>query len=194
MTQEEQNLLIRDLCGRLPYGVKIKEQDGDYTDVNIHNAHIEHLIDRVGSGLDKMVLRPLSSMTKEEEKECVLLDLGYWDSGKYEDEESGSTIYIGESFQLIPCTDTFDYFDRKGFDYRGLIKKGLAVEETEESVNRFPEIYESTILSRLGNNEVQDILEEMGMIDDDGNCPYTAEEIFKAGIEYTYKQSINNKL
>lgn len=191
MTQEEQNLLIRDLCGRLPYGVKIKEQDGDYTDVNIHNAHIEHLIDRIGFGLDKMVLRPLSSMTKEEEKECVLLDLGYWDSGKYEDEESGSTIYIGESFQLIPCTDTFDYFDRKGFDYRDLIGKKLALDESKESISRSVKTYESNILSLLGNNKVQDILEEMGMIDDDGNCPYTAEEIFKAGIAYAYKQSIN---
>lgn len=36
----------------------------------------------------------------------------------------------------------------------------------------------------LSNHEVQDILEDMNMIDDNGNCPYTAEEIFKAGIEY----------
>ena len=35
----------------------------------------------------------------------------------------------------------------------------------------------------LSNHEVQDILEDMNMIDDNGNCPYTAEEIFKAGIE-----------
>lgn len=31
----------------------------------------------------------------------------------------------------------------------------------------------------LSNHEVQDILENMNMIDDNGNCPYTAEEIFK---------------
>lgn len=131
MNEQEKELVIKDLCGRLPYGVKIKEEYGDYINVNIHNANIEHLIDRVVSGLDKLVLRPLSSMTKEEEEECVLHDLGYWDNGKYEDEESGSTIYIGESFQLIPSTDTFDYVDRKGFDYRGLIPKGLALEAPE---------------------------------------------------------------
>lgn len=131
MNEQEKELVIKDLCGRLPYGVIIKEEYGDYINVNIHNANIEHLIDRVVSGLDKLVLRPLSSMTKEEEEECVLHDLGYWDSGKYEDEESGSTIYIGESFQLIPSTDAFDYVDRKGFDYRGLIPKGLALEAPE---------------------------------------------------------------
>jgi len=135
MTQEEKDLVLIDVCGRLPYDIKIKDEYGDYINVNFHNANIEHLIDRVVSGLDKMVLRPLSSMTKEEEKECFLLDLGYWDSGKYENEETGTIIYSGESFQLIPCTDTFDYFDRKGFDYRGLIPKGLAIEEKEEMYN-----------------------------------------------------------
>lgn len=41
------------------------------------------------------------------------------------------------------------------------------------------------ILSELGNNQTQDILEDMGMLDENGNCPYTAEEIFKAGMEYS---------
>ena len=40
-------------------------------------------------------------------------------------------------------------------------------------------------LSGLGNNQVQDILEDMGMLDENGNCPYTAEEVFKAGMEYS---------
>lgn len=43
----------------------------------------------------------------------------------------------------------------------------------------------------LSNHEVQDILENMNMIDDNGNCPYTAEEIFKAGIEYAFNVSLN---
>lgn len=54
-----------------------------------------------------------------------------------------------------------------------------------------PVVEESDILKTLGNNQIQDILEEMEMIDEEGNCPYTAEEIFKAGIEYVFKQSIN---
>lgn len=43
------------------------------------------------------------------------------------------------------------------------------------------------LLSELGNSQVQDILEDMDMLDDNGNYPYTAEEIFKAGIEYSTK-------
>ena len=41
-------------------------------------------------------------------------------------------------------------------------------------------------LEGLGNNKVQDILDEMGMIDENGYCPYTAEEIFTAGIEWVF--------
>ena len=52
----------------------------------------------------------------------------------------------------------------------------------------------------LSNHQVQDILDDMGMIDENGNCPYTAEEIFKAGIEYAvskayedgYKTAVEN--
>lgn len=43
----------------------------------------------------------------------------------------------------------------------------------------------------LSNHEVQDILDDMNMLDDNGNCPYTAEEIFNAGIEYAFKVSLN---
>ena len=42
----------------------------------------------------------------------------------------------------------------------------------------------------LSNHEVQDILEDMDMLDDNGNCPYTAEEIFKAGIEYAFNVTL----
>ena len=42
-------------------------------------------------------------------------------------------------------------------------------------------------LLELSNHQVQDILDDMGMIDENGNCPYTAEEIFKAAVEYCRK-------
>ena len=47
------------------------------------------------------------------------------------------------------------------------------------------------VLPSLGNNQVQDILEDMGMLDDNGQCSHTAEEIFKAGMEYKY--NLNHK-
>lgn len=124
MTQEDKNLLLQDLCGRLPYDIKIKEEYGDCINVNFHNANIEHLIDRVVSGLDKMVLRPMSSMTEEERKEYN--DLYYQvpiqrsDGNAYRDTKMVEALHI-------------DWLNEKMFDFRGLIKKGLAIEVTPEN-------------------------------------------------------------
>lgn len=46
------------------------------------------------------------------------------------------------------------------------------------------------ILSELGNNQIQDILENIGMLDENSNCPYTVEEIFREGMEYAVNSSI----
>lgn len=44
-------------------------------------------------------------------------------------------------------------------------------------------------LTNLSNCQIQDILEDLGMLEN-GNCPYTAEEIFKAGIEYAIDKGL----
>lgn len=107
MISEDQNLILVDLCGRLPYDIEIQDEYGDYINVNIYNANIEHLIDRVVSGLDKMVLRQMSSMTEEERQE----------------------------YGLVLCDELsinqFDWLNAHHFDYRGLIPKGLALEAKE---------------------------------------------------------------
>ena len=127
MTQEEKELVIKDLCSRLPYGVKIKDQDGDYIDVNIYNAHIEHLIDRVVSGLDKLVLRPISSMTEQEKEEY---------EGFEEDIAVVSTHYYIKYTYLYPfCNDMMDWLNKHHFDYRGLTPAGLALEAKEGMYN-----------------------------------------------------------
>ena len=69
MLREDKELLLKYLSMALPYGVMIKEEYGDYINVNLYNAHLEHLIDRISDGLDKLVLRPMSSMTEEESNE-----------------------------------------------------------------------------------------------------------------------------
>lgn len=123
MTQEEKKLVLIDLCGRLPYDIVINDEYGDYINVNIHNAHIEHLIDRVVSGLDKMMLRPLSSMTEEEKEEY---------EGFEEDIAVVSTHYYIKYTYLYPfCNDMIDWLNKHHFDYRDLIPKGLALEAPE---------------------------------------------------------------
>ena len=46
-----------------------------------------------------------------------------------------------------------------------------------------------TIELNLSNHQLQDILEELGMLEN-GNCPYTAEEILKAGMEYAINKGL----
>ena len=110
MTQEEKELLIKDLCARLPYGVFVKE--GDVNDRVIYtydyHPHIETC---------KPYLRPMSSMTEEEEKECI---------------DISRTIIIPHvrNWFGFSITNPFftDWLNSHNFDYRNLIEKGLALE------------------------------------------------------------------
>lgn len=149
MTQEDKELLLKDLCARLPYKVKIsipelftnKEQvetlneifkgkDGLYR-VNDSGILIEYV---------KPYLFPLSSMTEEEAKELSIL-YGIKDilSIKITDEyidfevDDGfcsietKTIWYNE---IISSIETFDWLNKNHFDYRGLIPMGLAINAT----------------------------------------------------------------
>ena len=121
MTQEAKDLILIDLCGRLPYDIVINDEYGDYINVNIHNAHIEHLIDRVVSGLDKMVLRPMSSMTADEGDEYMSL--------------KENIIACDDITYFFETHKSIDWLNKNMFDYRGLIQKGLAIEAPEGMYN-----------------------------------------------------------
>ena len=124
MTKEEKDLLLKDLCARLPYGVflNIEQYDGtniyrmlkDITDA--YNPDIAEIYvdgdDMVGESFYvgetiKPYLRPMSSMTEEELKEF-------------------------QEFRNITPLDwlpiAHDWLLEHHFDYRGLIVKGLALE------------------------------------------------------------------
>ena len=61
MNKKDKELLLKDLCARLPYGVIVEDRNGTHT-LNYGNTELytEHI---------KPYLRPLSSMTKEEYEE-----------------------------------------------------------------------------------------------------------------------------
>ena len=125
MTQEEKDLVLRDLCARLPYSpfVKLMEKFDDEDSEHFREIHnlstydIELLnSDEISSIIP--YLRPLSSMTEEETVEyCDLQDKFIWSS-------------------QYPVTDgyaLFDWLNAHHFDYRGLIEKGLAIAVTEDN-------------------------------------------------------------
>lgn len=102
MTQEDKELLLKDLCARLPYGVKVQiiknNQLGTYI---LYPSDIDSFVHNFSD--IKPYLRSLSSMTEKEEEE-------------YEEVVRGS------------FEKQMDFYLRKHFDFRGLIPKGLALE------------------------------------------------------------------
>lgn len=131
MTQEEKELVIKDLCGRLPYGVIVQVNDGlrgiydrrlvqVFCDrlscsVNVCNPLKECIcIDSV-----KPYLRPMSSMTDEEKDKWF---------NCYHDAELEEVKKSGDYFKasLIGDTMKYDWLNKSMFDYRYLIPNRLA--------------------------------------------------------------------
>ena len=129
MTQEDKNLLFKDLCARLPYGVICEDEYGNALEVNSiakPNTITFKCSDNTfwTTDLDKCkpYLFPLSSMT-EEQKQYLKNRFCYdWDGEPCD--FCKCQIEIGDVDELI------DWFNRHHFDYRGLIEKGLAIDAT----------------------------------------------------------------
>jgi len=127
MTQEEKELLLKDLCARLPYNVKCKVcfQNELYTMIlktglpnSFGNFDFENEECSLCSDDFKPYLRPLSSMT-EEEREEYLSEC---------DKDNLDTL-------SAPHYHGTDWLNKKMFDYRGLIPMGLALEAPEGMYN-----------------------------------------------------------
>ena len=133
MTQEEKDLLLKDICARLPYGVKASyygaEEECETWD-EIECVTFDGYVDIGQYILDieciKPYLFPLSNMT-EEQKQYLKDRFCYdWDGEPYELWKY--QIEIGDTDELI------DWFNKNHFDYRVLIEKGLAIDATELNI------------------------------------------------------------
>lgn len=134
MTQQEKQLLLKDLCGRLPYGVK-GFVDGlstvslrGFADYVATDVAIEHNGDLIWMEVSnfKPYLRPMSSMTEEEKSE--------WIDGGLEVLKSvvrKRTTGIDNEPNAESPSFSIDWLNAHHFDYRGLIEKGLALEVPE---------------------------------------------------------------
>jgi len=120
MVQEDKQLLLIDLCARLPYNVVIRCTDNDTNYKCFLTTDILHEIQNGYEYYDyKPYLRPMSSMT---EKECIILSqlkICYTDAWKHI--KTPVPLYIADIKQ-------FDFFLRHHLDWRGLIPMGLALE------------------------------------------------------------------
>ena len=133
MTQEDKQLLFKDLCARLPYGVKV-DVDFYYTTKELSCDLLQDFITDKKSV--RPYLRPMSSMT-DEEKEDLRKNYHFY----FDDCDDGITNGIYSSqfnrtiYEMIDECDIeaiIDWLNAHHFDYRWLIEKGLALEAPED--------------------------------------------------------------
>ena len=137
MTDKEKDLLIKDLCARLPYGVKIEftwwvMDEGTCMSTTLEPDHIEQIRnDELGDVEIKPYLFPMSSMTDEQCHKfyCGFVEneIDYNDFKKY---YFDSCSWDKVSTLISDCSDIIDWFNKNHFDYRGLIEKSLALDAT----------------------------------------------------------------
>ena len=118
MTQEEKSLLLKDLSARLSYGVVVELDEKFGFNKGTHTL-VKELLDSYCVEGIKPYLRPMSSMTEEEEKEYMNID--------------NRSYSCPMAYAHIPASDRIDWLNAHHFDYRGLIEKGLAIAVTEEN-------------------------------------------------------------
>lgn len=129
MKQEDKDLLLIDLCGRLPYGVMVAEFDEDCRRTSIALPLVSLENDFSFYGNLKPYLFPLSSMTNEQEEELYIL-LGNESVGfqRYDNAFLDKDGY--SEISMISILKGIDWLNANHFDYRGLIPMGLAADAT----------------------------------------------------------------
>ena len=135
MTQEDKDLLLRDLCGRLRYGVILQccETVGErlYSIDDKGLINNDYDIEEV-----KPYLFPMSAMTEEQKKEIskrynyhnyygLCIEITYHSEGYWDDDNSCNL----QDYLWLE-----DWLNKNHFDYRGLIDVGLALDATNLNI------------------------------------------------------------
>ena len=142
MNKEEKELLLRDLCNRLPYNVMCQvefKEDGKYNSkvmllsgIFTDEAYFTTKGGSIYSNEYKPYLFPLSSMTSEQLFEVQEI------MGKNEIEiEDGFFNIIESSRNTITYLEilaVLEWFYKNHFDINGLIEKGLAIDATGKKI------------------------------------------------------------
>lgn len=124
MKKEHKELLLKDLCARLPYGIKAQYYDEEeqcetydiIESVTVDTSNPTIDIGQYTLHIDKVkpYLFSISNMTEKQEIEfkntCNNYCEYYW------------------------TEETIDWLNKNHFDYRGLIEKGLAIDATDKNI------------------------------------------------------------
>jgi hypothetical protein len=128
MTQEEKiNLVLTDICGRLPHGVITKNCRNNF-DVSANMLPDVNVIKQLIAEYDlKPYLRPMSSMTEKEKVE--IRDLYHQNTQELFKDPPKIRGYRFYDISVV------DWLNAHHFDYRGLITMGLALEAPDGMYN-----------------------------------------------------------
>ena len=130
MNKEEKEILLRDLCNRLPYNVMCQvefKEDGKYNSkvmllsgIFTDEAYFTTKGGSIYSNEYKPYLRPMSSMTEEEQRTL--------------DSMCNGVEMVSRLSGLKMFDKAFNWLKENHFDYRGLIEKGLAIDATGKNI------------------------------------------------------------
>ena len=127
MTKEEKQLLLNDLCGRIPHGVKcqINIGDGDY--------YIDTLYSITSDGCAYF-------LDDKDETEYVLVQHDIQPylfplSSMSEEQESDLNLYLRlDKEPIMRSVKEIDWYNKNHFDIHGLIPLGLAIDCTNLNI------------------------------------------------------------
>lgn len=139
MTTEERKLLTKDLCSRLPYGVKVQTTftriDGEKVNYGIETFDLIAAANVFEYNLMevKPYLFPLSAMTEEvcDEIEEILNEDGL---PVYDFMSDGDIVFRQGEVSVRTFSKVIDCLDRNHIDHRGLIPLGLAIDATNKTI------------------------------------------------------------
>lgn len=167
MTQEEKQLLLKDLCARLPYGLKVKCEKYPFPVTVLYAGNIDEVKFKETGGIEniymiKPYLRTMSSMTEEEQRTL--------------DSMCNGVEMVSRLSGLKMFDKAFNWLNAHHFDYRGLIEKGLALEAPDGMYNKeepekggeipIPKTVDEAVktLAKIVSKEDRDYLLENGAI------------------------------
>ena len=155
MTQADKKLLLKDLCARLPYGVKVKVLNEDILRYEYYSEEGGFIkgIENINDGLFviecrkdgyvlsydefKPYLLPLSSITEMLEELNTIGFFKYCDTianVSHLESKNGISEEIYTYIDIESISGLMNFFHSHHIDYRGLIEKGLAIDATNLNI------------------------------------------------------------
>jgi hypothetical protein len=144
MEKDLKDILLKDLCARLPYKVQAsyygsEEECETWDEIEgvESSGHVE--IGQYILPIEKIkpYLFPLSSMTEEQSMELFkLFGISLVDSDYIKINEcTGITFFLNKGFDVETHLDKLmNWLNTNHFDYRGLIPMGLAIDATNKNI------------------------------------------------------------